>query len=378
MFEEHLPPSQLSSGRPSNTDLFQKEVTPPRLLPKINSYADMADAHQSECVPDMHQSGGTNTVDAACEHPSWACDLTSWVPPGLVPPGLAFDDDMSVISGGEEVSSTLPARSLDGCVHGQVVSDVTLLRNDAFMQDDECAASAGSVPAYANIVSPVAQPNFASFHEPQHHLGPDLPMGRLHADMSMEASEASDRKQCCNDLLCNADKDTSWYKNYRALKEFKAEHGHTNVPQEYPRNPSLGNWVKYNRYKMREWDNSGSNDDLEKMTLLVEIGLRCYIGKGNAAKVNGNHFSQTQVETWEMQFMNLCKYKDESGNCDVPSTETGKWKSLGEWVKRQRKVYRKFHSTREVQGNKDLIERFDRLNRIGFKFRIGSGKGKSN
>ena len=104
---------------------------------------------------------------------------------------------------------------------------------------------------------------------------------------------------------------------------------------------------------------------------------RC-LGKGNAAKVNGNHFSQQQVETWEMQFMNLCKYKDEIGNCDVPSTETGKWKSLGEWVKRQRKVYRKFHSTREVRGNQDLIERFDRLNRIGFKFRIGSGKGKSN
>ena len=63
------------------------------------------------------------------------------------------------------------------------------------------------------------------------------------------------------------------------LQEFKAEHGHTNVPQEYPKNPSLGNWVKYNRYKMREWDNSGSNDELEKMTLLVEIGLRCYIGE---------------------------------------------------------------------------------------------------
>ncbi len=73
--------------------------------------------------------------------------------------------------------------------------------------------------------------------------------------------------------------------------------------------------------------------------------------------------------------MNLCQYKEERGNCDVPSNETGKWKSLGEWVKRQRKVYRKFYSNREV-GSRDLIERFERLNKIGFKFRIGSGMGR--
>ena len=216
MFEEHPSPPQFP-----DTDLFLKEVTALQLQSKISSFADLAQVHQSEYVPDICLSGGTECVDAACNSSPWACDDTSWVPSGLVDPspGLAFDDDMSVISGGEEVSSTLPDRSpLDGCVHGQVLSDDTLLKNDAFMQDDECAASAGSVPTYANIVSPVAQPNFASFHEPQHHLGPDLPMGRLHADMSMEASEASDRKQCCNDLRCDADKDTSWYKNYRALK----------------------------------------------------------------------------------------------------------------------------------------------------------------
>jgi hypothetical protein len=37
------------------------------------------------------------------------------------------------------------------------------------------------------------------------------------------------------------------------------------VPQLY-KNVSLGNWVKYNRHKMREWDNSCcSHEDKEKM-----------------------------------------------------------------------------------------------------------------
>ena len=62
-------------------------------------------------------------------------------------------------------------------------------------------------------------------------------------------------------------------------QEFQAEHGHTNVPQEYFKNPALGNWVKYNRRKLREWKNSDRKDDLEKMSLLVEIGMKCYIGE---------------------------------------------------------------------------------------------------
>lgn len=101
-------------------------------------------------------------------------------------------------------------------------------------------------------------------------------------------------------------------------------------------------------------------------------------GKGNAPKVNGIHLTPRQVQAWEMQFTNLCNYKEEYGDCDVPTNEAGEWKSLGEWVKRQRKVYRKFHSSREVQSNQYLIERFDRLKKIGFKFRIGSGRARNN
>ena len=105
---------------------------------------------------------------------------------------------------------------------------------------------------------------------------------------------------------------------------------------------------------------------------------RCFItGKGNAAKVNGNQFTPRQVRAWEKQFIHLCKYREERGHCDVRYTEVGKWKPLAEWVKRQRKVYRKFHSARAVQGgNNDLLERFDRLREIGFNFRIGSGCGR--
>ncbi len=214
MFEEHPSPPQFP-----DTDLFLKEVTALQLQPKISSFADLAQVHQSEYVPDICLSGGTDSVDAACNSSPWACDDTSWVPSGLVDPspGLAFDDDMSVISGGGEVMSPLLAQSLDGGVHvEEVLSGVALLKNDA--EDDACSASANSsVPAYLNIVSPERKSRLTSFFEPR--LGPDLPK-HLHADMTMVASEASVRKPHVNILRCHSDcdKDTLWYKNYRALK----------------------------------------------------------------------------------------------------------------------------------------------------------------
>jgi len=325
MVEEHPSPSHLAPDSPSCIDLFDKEVTAVQLVQSdFNSHAG-ADtrAHQSAYAPDMNLSGGTECVEKP-----WAGNDTSWVPSALVPPasGLEFDDDMSVISGGREVT-------LDGGVHyvQEVCSDATAL---AFQQDDE--SFLGCLPDYLNVVSPIANPsNLTSFHEPQ--LGLDLRLGRLHSDVTMEASEAS----VCTPRVSNLHghgKDTLWYKNFRALKEFKAEHGHTNVPQEYWKNPSLGNWVKYNRKKLREWHSNGSSDDMEKMTLLIEIGVVSYIGKGNAAKANGNQFTPRQVKAWEKQFKNLCKYREESGHCDVRYSETGKWKPLAEWVKRSGKV----------------------------------------
>ena len=37
--------------------------------------------------------------------------------------------------------------------------------------------------------------------------------------------------------------------------------------------------MKYNRKKLREWHSSDSSDDMEKMALLIEIGMIPYIGE---------------------------------------------------------------------------------------------------
>ena len=40
-----------------------------------------------------------------------------------------------------------------------------------------------------------------------------------------------------------------WQVQYNKLKEYRNEHGNCNVPRRYEVNPSLGNWVKNQRYE---------------------------------------------------------------------------------------------------------------------------------
>ena len=216
MFAEHPPPSLLSpDSSPSDIDLFHKEVSAVQLLQSdFNAYAGTeAQAHPSasthEPAPDINLSAGTECVEKP-----WASHDTSWVPSGLVPPasGLAFDDDMSVISGGGKEAT------LDEGVHvEEVCSGATALKNDILQQDDECFL--GSIPDYLNVVSPIAQTSFASSQEP--HLELDLRLGRLVSDVDMEESEASVCTPRVSNLRCSG-KDALWYENFRALKVSRA------------------------------------------------------------------------------------------------------------------------------------------------------------
>ena len=79
---------------------------------------------------------------------------------------------------------------------------------------------------------------------------------------------------------------------------------------------------------------------------------------------------------WEKKFNDLIKYRDENGNCDVPTKKS----SLGRWVANQRKQYRDYdYNAGKNQSNddaraKELHNRYEKLKDAGFKFSIGKGK----
>ena len=53
----------------------------------------------------------------------------------------------------------------------------------------------------------------------------------------------------------------TWHTRLRELVDFKREHGHANVPQQYPPNPSLGIWVN----KQRRSRSSLSEEKLDSL-----------------------------------------------------------------------------------------------------------------
>src|SRR5205823_3571650 len=118
-----------------------------------------------------------------------------------------------------------------------------------------------------------------------------------------------------------------------ALKEFKREHGHCDVPQRWRENPKLARWVANQRSRKRRL-----SEDLVRQ--LDEIGF----------------IWQAQEVQWQEMFGAMSQYRRIHGNCNVPS----KWRDnpqLGKWATHQR----------EFQKTGTLSEdRIHRLNEIGF------------
>jgi hypothetical protein len=78
--------------------------------------------------------------------------------------------------------------------------------------------------------------------------------------------------------------EAAWNQRFFELQQFKELHGHTNVPQKYEKNPSLGAWVARNRLFMRQLEDDEceikpSSVQYKRMMKLKELGLASCIGE---------------------------------------------------------------------------------------------------
>ncbi|MBC8554529.1 MAG: Helicase associated domain protein, partial [Candidatus Brocadiales bacterium] len=113
----------------------------------------------------------------------------------------------------------------------------------------------------------------------------------------------------------------SWEKMFAELKEYRNKHGDCNITANYRvNNLSLGNWVQRQRqkYKIKQL----SEDQIKR---LEDTGVKWSL--------------KVSKLPWDEMFAELEKYKENYGNCNVPSS----WqenKVLASWVVRQRKKFR--------------------------------------
>jgi superfamily II DNA or RNA helicase len=120
----------------------------------------------------------------------------------------------------------------------------------------------------------------------------------------------------------NPDEDL-WNNQFEKLKNYKTEHGDTNVTQSYTKDSALGSWVNTQRVYFRK----GKLDN-DKIKALNEVGFVWELGD----------------KIWEENIQALKNYKKENGHCNVPRTKGDR---LTLWLNRQRDNYRKQKISKE-------------------------------
>lgn len=202
---------------------------------------------------------------------------------------------------------------------------------------------------------------------------------------------------------------SKWDEMFNELLQYKAEHGHANVPINWP--TYLGTWVSLQRKakkassrgmlapdRMNKLDDIGfiwDALDFEWKMRFNELvaykssyenvnvpsdwpsGLGKWISQQRVGNKNGFLSNERKVlldeigfiwdsfeEKWEAAFNELLRYKAEHGNVSVPQD----WPTnLGRWVGTQRKL---------VKEGKLSPEREKRLNNIGFVWSINKSMPK--
>ena len=137
--------------------------------------------------------------------------------------------------------------------------------------------------------------------------------------------------------------------------EFYSKHGRDPTDSEGPE--GLRFWMRAIRMKYKEHQ-KGNKTSLtqENIDRLNALGFQWVSGY--------KHLPQKPPEvfrTWEESFALLVQYKEEHGDCLVPQ----KHPTLGDWVKRQRREYR-----RRILGKRGALkdDKLKRLESIGFVF----------
>jgi hypothetical protein len=135
-----------------------------------------------------------------------------------------------------------------------------------------------------------------------------------------------------------SDDDSRWRARYSALRAFQHRNGNTDVPLRWPEEPALGSWVCTQRRKGRD---GRLRDDRRR--LLLALGFTFY----------------PRDAQWEGYFDKLAAFRRAHGHCEV-SQRFKDDPRLGEWVARQRQLWKRGELASEKQR---------RLEKAGFAFK---------
>ena len=176
-----------------------------------------------------------------------------------------------------------------------------------------------------------------------------------------------------------------WNHYYEELIQYKHQHGHTRVPQQYAPNKKLGDWVSRQRLLYGSivlskdldaflQDTTDSND-FDGMKLKSNNSYRFknkQLAQLRIQKLLDIEFdfqkqstSPTSKVTWDIRYNELLNFVKENGHCNVPFQYQENPK-LGYWANLQRKNYKGL-KLNKLDPNLSY-RRFKALEQIGFQW----------
>eukprot|EP00980_Cylindrotheca_fusiformis_P000140 scaffold24_cov128-Cylindrotheca_fusiformis.AAC.13 len=145
-----------------------------------------------------------------------------------------------------------------------------------------------------------------------------------------------------------------WDTKFDELLEFKKKNGDCNVPNAFQDNPALSRWVKRQRYQYKAMKQGKASTMTDRRIKILE---------------KAGFIWDAHEMAWEERLKDLVEYQEKHGDCNVP-TEYKSNRQLAIWVKCQRRQYKLFN---EDKASTITLERIDRLNKIGFTWKIRQG-----
>lgn len=143
-----------------------------------------------------------------------------------------------------------------------------------------------------------------------------------------------------------------WQDRFNDLVDFQKEKKHCLVPHTYPANPALASWVKRQRYQYKLLlCNKRSSMTPDRIYMLEEYSF----------------IWDSHETAWQESLEDLLDYKEENGNCLVPSNYPANPK-IATWVKCQRRQYKLFMDAGRPSNM--TVERITLLEKYGFEWEL--------
>ena len=170
------------------------------------------------------------------------------------------------------------------------------------------------------------------------------------------------------DFVWSRSREESWENRYKQLQEFYAKHGHSNVPEHYPDNPSLGKWCNNQRtYYSRLCRGQMSSLTEERIQLLEDVGFVW-------------HYRRYK---FDVMLNRLSTFYREHGHIQIPTNEKQN-EDLRYWITIQRYYYHHRQKDLESDGMSSVPLTEERIRAIesaipDFRWRVrGGGSGPSS